>query len=109
MPREKMESSRARRYPRRRTDLTVHELDGEALIFDPSSGDTHRLNETALLIWRACDGERDRESITCALTGEYDVTPADARTHVECTLNRLHECALLQDAETERHGKDEPV
>jgi len=86
------------RRPRRRTDLTVHELDGEALIFDPSSGDTHRLNETALMIWQSCDGTHDTDSITKRLTAEYDVSKTEARTHTENTLIRLRECALLESA-----------
>ena len=68
--------------PVRRGDLTVHELDGEALIYDASSADTHRLNSTALFIWRLCDGRYDPEQIAQKVADVYEVSLDDARRHV---------------------------
>ena len=57
------EQQRAAARPVRRSDMTVQELDGEALVYDPVTADTHRLNETAYFIWRSCDGRSTSESV----------------------------------------------
>jgi hypothetical protein len=93
--------------PHRRTDMTVHELDGEALIYDPATADTHRLNATALFIWRLCDGRRDARVIAERVVGAYDVDVEAALQHVEHTLNVMWERCLftpnLECAENDRH------
>lgn len=75
--------------PARRADLTVHELDGEALVYDAATADTHRLNETALFIWRACDGHRDAGSLATRVSETYDVPAHEARSYVIRTLDEL--------------------
>jgi PqqD family protein of HPr-rel-A system len=82
-------------YPTRTRGLTVHELDNEALIYDPETGDTHRLNETALLIWRLCDGGNDIEMIADRLADNYDVELDDAVGHVERLLAEFEERRLV--------------
>ncbi len=81
--------------PVRRPGLRIHELDGEALIFDPVSADTHHLNQTALLIWRQCDGGKDTLGIAQGLADVYGVSPAAAFGHVERMLLMLKERDLL--------------
>ncbi|UCF34993.1 MAG: HPr-rel-A system PqqD family peptide chaperone [Phycisphaerales bacterium] len=83
--------------PACRTDVTLHELDGEALIFDATSGDTHRLNETAYFIWRTCDGTRDLTAIADALCDAYDVAREAAEEHVREIVTLLAERKLLVD------------
>jgi PqqD family protein of HPr-rel-A system len=95
---ETSENPRPRGRPIGRRDLRVHELDGEGLIFDPVSCDTHRLNETALFIWRHCDGRHDAACIADRLTGAYDVTPQEAVEHVERTLGELEAADLILQA-----------
>lgn len=75
--------------PRRRRDLTVYELDDEALIFDPKSSDTHRLNATAVFIWKLCDGTREPSCIADALTEHYEVGWESAREHSERILQEF--------------------
>ena len=75
--------------PLQRCDLRVHELDGDALIYDMKSADTHRLNVSAAFIWRLCDGRHDVDAIIKKLTGVYDVTPDAAREHVERILGEF--------------------
>lgn len=81
--------------PVRRSDLTVHVLDGEALMFDAVSGDTHRLNETALFIWRQCNGRRDASRVAARLTEVYDVPKAYALEHVERMMEELEHRHLV--------------
>ena len=84
--------------PIRRTDITMHELDGEALIYDPRSADTHRLNSTAYFIWRQCDGSRNTRQIAERLMDVYNVSTEAAREHVERTLEQFHERNLVTAA-----------
>ncbi len=79
----------------RRPGLRIHELDGEALIYDPVSADTHHLNQTALLIWRQCDGRKDTLGISQGLAAVYGVSPDAAFGHVERMLLMLKERDLL--------------
>ena len=88
--------------PKRRTDLIVHELDGEALVHDPRSRDTHRLNETALAIWKACTGEAEAKSIAATLAKRYDIAPEDAVDHVEHMFEAFQRRALLEDEPAHR-------
>lgn len=81
--------------PLHRDGLVMHELDGEALMFDPVSSDTHRLNETALFIWRRCDGEHPVRCIAEELAAGYDVTIEEALQHVNQLLADLGDQGLL--------------
>ena len=83
----------------RRNDLNVSELDNEGLLFDESTGRTHRLNQTALDVWRLCDGRRSTREIAQELTNIYDVDFDRALDHVEQILVRLGEAGLLATIE----------
>ena len=83
------------RQPVRRAGLTVEELDGEAIVFDPETGDTHHLNETALFVWRQCDGLRDAEQIAQAVFEAYDITLPEAVEHVEQILDEFERWGLV--------------
>jgi hypothetical protein len=43
-------------FPRRRQDIEQQQLENEAILFDPATGNSYMLNETALAVWRRCDG-----------------------------------------------------
>ena len=81
--------------PQRRADVTVHELDGEALVYDETSGDTHRLNETALFIWRQCDGRRAAYCVAEQLAEIYEISVESALQHVQRMLSEFHERRLV--------------
>lgn len=83
--------------PQRRVDVTVHELDDEALIYDATTADTHRLNTTALFIWQQCDGQQDVQQIAQRLADTYDVPLESAREHVEKVLHELQNKRLIED------------
>ena len=83
----------------RRDDLNVSEIDDEGLLFDETTGRTHRLNQTALDVWRLCDGRRSTREIAEELTNSYDVDFDRALDHVEQVLVRLGEAGLLATVE----------
>ncbi|MFQ5463162.1 MAG: PqqD family protein [Phycisphaerae bacterium] len=103
--RDQARAACAAAHPHRRLDLVQHELDGEALIFDPQSKDTHRLNETALFVWRLCDGTNDLSAMAKALAHRYDVDERSAARHVQRLCVELDGLGLLQDRRLARIGE----
>jgi hypothetical protein len=76
--------------PRARADdLLVEPIEHELLVCDVRSDSAHVLNETAALVWRACDGRRTASELEahCRL---------DAST-VELALQSLRDCHLLEE------------
>ncbi|HEV3309103.1 MAG TPA: PqqD family peptide modification chaperone [Chloroflexota bacterium] len=76
----------------KREGLKTWEVEGEAVVYDPSTGMGHILNPTALRIWMLCDGKNTRVDIEKTLTGEYpdrsEVIPNDVGVAVK-TLTEL--------------------
>jgi len=66
-----------------RADLKVHEIDEEALIYDPVTADTHRLNQTAYFIWRKFQSGTSLDEIARQLAEAYDIGQLEAESHVE--------------------------
>jgi hypothetical protein len=48
------DSSRYAAFPARRPEVEWVELDGEALLYDPTTQVLHRLNRGAAAVWAAC-------------------------------------------------------
>ena len=85
----------------------MHELDGEALVFDAVSGDTHRLNGTALFIWRECDGRQNAREVAKRVAKGYDISLDSAVEHVERIFNEFDDRRLFVDgAEAVQRGGD---
>ena len=91
------ESRAAIRVPRGRSDVAVEEIDGEGLLLDLRCGSVHRLNETALFVWRRCDGCRTTRQIADEMTGHYDTESSFALECVEQLLVRLAALQLLEE------------
>ncbi len=83
--------------PRRRDDLIPEELDGEVFLFDPQDGATHRLNPTALAVWRRCDGQTTTRQIAEQLTHTYDVGFDTALDHVDQLVASFAELRMLEE------------
>lgn len=81
--------------PRRRHDVRLRRIDGEALVFDPLSADTHHLNPTALFIWLECDGRTEPADIAVRLTEQYAVSPEEGIGHVDRALGDLARRGLI--------------
>ena len=81
--------------PHPRDDVLEEELDGELILFDPRSGNTYRLNETAVAVWRECNGVATTRDIATQLVQTYEVDLATALDHVEQTAVRLIQSKLL--------------
>ena len=86
-------------FPRLRAEgLVIHELPDELLVYDKVRDQAHCLNQTAALVWRACDGHCAPSEIAHQLTTELAV--AVSEDLVLLTLVQLEEIHLLEQLET---------
>ena len=81
--------------PPRRLDLIENELDGEAIFVDPRDGNTHRMNATALAVWRQCDGRATTRQIAQEQVRRFEVEFDSALDHVEQLVALFAESRLL--------------
>ena len=81
--------------PPRRIDLSVEILDGEALLYDPVTGQTHRLREGPLNVWQQCDGNRTTKALAHQQTEIFDIDFETALDDVEQLVALFAETGLL--------------
>lgn len=82
--------------PRRRTDLGVHPLDDEALVYDAARNATCRLNSTALFIWQRCDGTQTCDAIADELVRVWDAPLETVRADVRAAISQLQRHKLIE-------------
>ena len=78
------------------TGLLVEQVEDELLVYDQERDRGHRLNRTAALTWRYCDGQRTLDDLVAALRRELD--PAVDENLVLITLGRLSAEHLLEES-----------
>lgn len=82
------------RMPQARTEgLLVHELADETLVYDQERHRAHRLNRTAALVWRHCDGRTTTAEMAALLERELNL-PAQEQV-VWFAVKRLQRARLL--------------
>jgi hypothetical protein len=81
--------------PPRRKDVVEEELDGELILFDPRSGNTYRLNQTASAVWRECDGRTTTREVAKQFTQAYEVDFNVAHDDVEQMVAFFAQSRLL--------------
>jgi hypothetical protein len=74
--------------------LVVEELTDEVLVYDLDRHKAHCLNETAALVWRACDGRTPPAAIAARLTQSLE-TPVNEDL-VWLALRQLDQIHLLE-------------
>jgi len=86
-------------FPRLRADgLVIYELPDEVLVYDKVRDQAHCLNQSAALVWRACDGQLAPSEIARKLTTQLAVAvPEDL---VLLALFQLEEIHLLEQRGT---------
>jgi pyrroloquinoline quinone biosynthesis protein D len=76
-------------------DAQVEEMDGGALLYKFGEAQALSLNETALLIWKLCDGSRTADDIVGFLSGHYPDNAKEIATQVAETIQNLLEGKAL--------------
>jgi PqqD family protein of HPr-rel-A system len=81
--------------PRARDDLTVVELDGEAVIYDKVGGDLHHLNSSATIIFALCDGTQTARQISAEIAQAFSLPPQEVEPQVRTVVRDLRRAGLL--------------
>jgi len=81
--------------PKRRSDVSIREVEGDTVVLNRAAEQIHRLNSTASFIWHRCDGRRTVRDIADELTGTFDVEPEAANEAVVAALRQLDQLGLL--------------
>jgi len=92
-------------YPTaRRDDLVVQETDSEVLVYDLKSNKASCLNSTAALVWNQCDGRKNVDEITKAVSA---FTESQVSTDViNLALSQLSKSRLLEGQYSFEAGTD---
>jgi hypothetical protein len=85
----------------RRDDLLIEEVEDELLVYDKRDESAHRLNRTAAIVWRHCDGKRDVADLVAVLAAEVGDDLADEDL-VMVALDNLAERDLIDGAPERR-------
>ena len=75
------------------------ELDGEAVLYDDSSGRLHHLNTTASLVWECCDGTVSLDTIAENLAAVFGIDTDVVRSDVLDVVRAFVGQGLLEAAE----------
>jgi PqqD family protein of HPr-rel-A system len=85
--------------PRVRSDLTVVELDGEAVIYDERNGDLHRLNPTAALVFSLLDGSSTVDELAREVGEAFSIPVGEIEGQLRALVVQFGESHLLVGAE----------
>jgi PqqD family protein of HPr-rel-A system len=84
-----------------RADVTVTELDGEAVIYDERSGDLHHLNGSATLVLGLCDGSTTLEEMSIAIAEAFERPLREVSAQVSGVLAQLSGAGVIEDVRGE--------
>ena len=85
--------------PLRRASLVLHELDSEAMLYDPDADRVIRLNATARRVWELCCGDRTLDDIARLIEQEFRADPeTDIHQDVARTIAQFASAGLLANA-----------
>jgi len=82
--------------PRVREDLTVVELDGEAVVYDERTGDLHHLNPTATVVFGLLDGSATGRELARDLADAYDQPFEQVLEQVQALVRGFRKAKLLE-------------
>jgi hypothetical protein len=80
----------------RQQGLLVQEVGDELAVYDQERHRAHRLNQTATVVWRHCDGMRSVNDLAAVL--QKELNPVADHELVLLTLDQLNTAHLLETA-----------
>ena len=81
--------------PSVRPDLTIVELDGEAVVYDDASGELHHLNPSATIVLSLCDGSTTVEEMISLISEASGYIAPELADQVRDTLERFSAAGLI--------------
>lgn len=80
----------------REDEVTVVELDGEAVIYDGRTGALHHLNAGATLVYRLCDGSATIGQLAADIAHAVSQPVDRIEPEVRAAIRRLRRADLLE-------------
>jgi PqqD family protein of HPr-rel-A system len=84
------------RRPKVRTELTVVELDGEAVVYDEESMDVHRFNPSATVILGLLDGSATVDELAVDISDVFGQRREDVLAQLDELIRQLDEGHILE-------------
>jgi PqqD family protein of HPr-rel-A system len=81
--------------PRIREGLTTVEIDGEAVVYDETTGELHHLNPSATIVLSLCDGTRSVDDMATEVSEAFTVAREEVYAQVSAALQSFGEAGLL--------------
>jgi hypothetical protein len=92
-------------YPLRQfPGIVVEEMDGEILLYRPSTHKALHLNGTAAVIWKLCDGTRTAKDIVDCLAAEFPDNQSRIAVEVQEAVDQLLRDGALVEQSGEPAG-----
>lgn len=82
--------------PKVREDLTIVELDGEAVVYDEATTELHHLNRTATIVFGLCDGSATMAEMAADLSSVFEVPLHEVEPEVRALIRRFRKVQLLE-------------
>lgn len=86
----------AAQKPKTRADLTVVELEGEAVIYDDESRQVHYLNRTATVVFNLCDGSSTIKELSADIADAFSLQPQEVERQVRTLIRSFREAGFLE-------------
>lgn len=81
--------------PIRTERLPWRQIDGRAVVIQPSAGKVHELNPAGTLLWSRADGTRSVEALASELAQEYGISAELARADAVEFFRSMETLGLL--------------
>jgi hypothetical protein len=82
--------------PKVRSDLTVVELEGEAVIYDDATRQVHYLNRTATIVFNLCDGSSTIRELSGDIAEAFSLGQGEVERQVRTLIRSFREAGFLE-------------
>jgi vesicle coat complex subunit len=86
----------AAQKPKVRSDLTVVELEGEAVIYDDQTRQVHYLNQTATIVLNLFDGSSTIKEISGDIADAFSLRQDEVERQVRTLLRSFREAGFME-------------
>jgi Coenzyme PQQ synthesis protein D (PqqD) len=82
--------------PKVRSDLTIVELEGEAVIYDDETRQVHYLNRTATIVFNLCDGTSTIKELSVDIADAFSRQEGEVERQVRTLIRSFREAGFLE-------------
>jgi coenzyme PQQ synthesis protein D (PqqD) len=93
------------RKPKVRSDLTVVELEGEAVIYDDTIRQVHYLNRTATIVFNLCDGTSTIRELSGDIADAFSLRSEEVEGQVRTLIRSFREAGFLDEPAAQKEKR----